>query len=229
MPSAPRALIALALLSLLTPLTTAAGDAGRPLAFVPIAMTDAAAPTIATLSYVPTSLDALDVGPVAPASPPSPVETAPAALVATIAMPVAAPVAVPAGSPIAAPAAPPIAKPAAAPASCPSDWLCYPRLGIAGPILPYADCAGKTDVGGSIREFTCLGSLYLMGHAYTKFGGIAAWPAGDVVTAHGQTFTITSAVTARSCEPPPLPLAALSLQTSLTPNACGAVLIVQGR
>ena len=95
--------------------------------------------------------------------------------------------------------------------------------------MPYADCAGKTDVGGSIREFTCLESLYLMGHAYTRFGGIAAWRADDVVTAHGQTYTITGAVVARSCERPPMPLAALSLQTSLSPNACGAVLVVQGR
>ena len=219
MPSAPRALIALALFSLLAPLTIAADDAARPLSVVAIATTDAAAAAAATPSHISTSLDALDAGPAAPTPPPPAPTVQPA---------VAAPIATPAAPPIAVPAAPPIARPAAPPAACPSDWFCYPRLGISGPIVPYGDCAGKTDVGGSIREFTCLGSLYLMGHAYTRFGGIAAWRAGDVVTAHGQTFTITGAVTARSCEPPPLPLAALSLQTSLTPNACGAVLVVQG-
>lgn len=212
MPSAPRALIALALLLLLATLTTAARDAARPLAVVSIAMTDAAASATAIPSHLSTSVDALDAGPSVP-TPPPPAPTVPPVVAAPVAVPVAAP----------------IARPASPPASCPIDWLCYPRLGIAGPIVPYADCAGKTDVGGSIREFTCLGSLYLMGHAYTRFGGVAAWRAGDVVTAHGKTFTITGAVTARSCEPPPMPLAALSLQTSLTPNACDAVLIVQGR
>ena len=182
---------------------------------VPIAMIDAAA----IPSYISTSLDALDAGPAA-LMPPPPAPSVPPAVEAPMAVAVAAPIAIPVAAPI--------ARPASAPASCPSDWLCYPRLGIAGPIVPYADCAGTTDVGGSIRAFTCLSPLYLMGHAYTKFGGIAAWRAGDMVTAHGQTFTITGAVTARSCEPPPMPLAALSLQTSLTPNACGAVLIVQG-
>ncbi len=220
MPSAPRALIALAVLSVLALATTAAGHAAAASHAVTIAATDAAAVATATASYSSTSLEALDAGPAAPAPPPP----AP-----TVQPEVAAPIAIAAAPPIAIPAAQPIARPAAPPASCPSDWFCYPRLGIAGPIVPYADCGGKTDVGGSIREFTCLESLYLMGHAYTRFGGIAAWRAGDLVTAHGQTFTITGAVTARSCEPAPVPLAALSLQTSLTPNACGAVLIVQGR
>lgn len=117
----------------------------------------------------------------------------------------------------------------AVPTGCPSSWFCYPRLAVAGPIVPYTDCAGSTDIGTSIRAFTCLSPNYLMGHAYTQFGKITQWQAGDVVYAYGRSFTITGAVTARSCDPPPLPLAPLSMQTSLSPNSCGAVLIVQAR
>lgn len=115
------------------------------------------------------------------------------------------------------------------PATCPSGWFCYPRLGIRGPIVPYTDCLGGSDLGTSIRSFTCLSPNYLMGHAYTSFGAITAWRSGDLVIASGRTFTITGAVTARSCDPPPLPLAPLSLQTSLSPSGCGAVLVVQAR
>jgi hypothetical protein len=141
-----------------------------------------------------------------------------------------APTAMEAPSVAPAPLATALATPTAVPmAACPVDWFCYPRLGIAGPIVPYGDCYGRSDIGMAIRAYTCLSPRYLMGHAYTQFGAIANWRPGDVVTAYGQAFVVTGAVTARSCEQPPLPLAPLSLQTSLSPNACGPVLIVQAR
>lgn len=119
--------------------------------------------------------------------------------------------------------------PSSAPTACPADWFCYPRVGVSGPIVPYSDCSGSSDIGTSIRAFACLSPRYLMGHAYTQMGRIVGWQAGDVVYAYGQMFTITGALTAKSCEPPPLPLAPLSMQTSLSPSGCGSVLIVQAR
>ena len=118
---------------------------------------------------------------------------------------------------------------ASAAATCPAQWFCYPRLGIRGPIVPYTDCYGTSDVGTDIRAFTCLSPRYLMGHAYTQMGRITQWQAGDVVYAYGLAFTVTGAITSRSCDPPRLPLAALSMQTSLTTSACGNVLVVQAR
>jgi hypothetical protein len=129
----------------------------------------------------------------------------------------------------------PVATPApviaAAPAltTCPATWFCYPRLGIAGPIVPYTDCSGSTDVGTAIRSYSCLSDHYLMGHAYTQFGKVTRWAAGDVVFAWGQPFTVTGAVTQQSCATPTAALAPLSMQTSLTSNSCGAVLVVQAR
>jgi hypothetical protein len=119
--------------------------------------------------------------------------------------------------------------PAATPATCPATWFCYPRLAIAGPIVPYTDCSGGTDVGTSIRSYSCLSDHYLMGHAYTQFGRVTQWRAGDVVFAWGQSYTVTGAVTQRSCEAPTVALAPLSMQTSLTSSSCGAVLVVQAR
>ena len=126
---------------------------------------------------------------------------------------------------------PPVSTPApvAAPATCPATWFCYPRLGISGPIVPYTDCSGSTDVGTSIRSYSCLSDRYLMGHAYTQFGKVTQWAAGDVVFAWGQRYTVSGAVTQRSCESPTVALAPLSMQTSLTSNSCGAVLVVQAR
>jgi hypothetical protein len=95
--------------------------------------------------------------------------------------------------------------------------------------VPYTDCGGGTDAGTAIRAFTCLTPFYLLGHAYTDFGRITQWRSGDVVWAYGRTFSVTGAVVARSCEPPPLPLARLSMQTSLSGSACGPVLIVQAQ
>jgi hypothetical protein len=118
---------------------------------------------------------------------------------------------------------------AAPPAACPSTWFCYPRLGISGPIVPYTDCSGTTDVGTAIRSYSCLSDRYLMGHAYTQFGKVTQWAAGDVVFAWGQRYTVSGAVTQRSCEAPTVALAPLSMQTSLTSNTCGAVLVVQAR
>ena len=131
-------------------------------------------------------------------------------------------------APIAAPATARVTAPPVA-ASCPADWICYPRVGIAGPIVPYTDCSGGTDVGTSIRAFVCLSPTYLLAHAYTQFGKITQWRAGDVVQVYGRTYTVTGAVTQSSCAPPLLPLAPLSLQTSLSAAACGSVLVVQAR
>ena len=146
----------------------------------------------------------------------------------------AAPTTPPAPARTAAPTAPPPAPPAptvaptTAPATCPATWFCYPRLGIAGAIVPYTDCGGTTDIGTSIRSFTCLSPFYLMGHAYTQFGKITQWQAGDIVFASGRQFTITGAFTQSSCEAPARALAPLSMQTSLTSGGCGSVLVVQG-
>lgn len=130
--------------------------------------------------------------------------------------------------PAAVPAVPPAAASApSTPASCPATWLCYPRVGIAGEIVPYTDCTGRTDVGTQIRSFSCLSERYLMGHAYTSFGRIADWRAGDPVTARGVTYHVARAFQQPGCTSPVLPLAPLTLQTSLTSSACGAVLIVQ--
>ena len=167
---------------------------------------------------VPVTAADLAVAPVvtAPAAtsrPAAPQPTAPAAPVRT-----------------AAPSAPPAPTvvPTAVPATCPATWFCYPRLGIAGAIVPYTDCSGSTDVGTSIRSFTCLSPFYLMGHAYTQFGKVTQWRAGDIVFASGRQFTITGAFTQSSCEPPARAIAPLSLQTSLSTGGCGSVLVVQG-
>jgi hypothetical protein len=166
-----------------------------------------------------------------------PVETAQAAPVRlAAAVPTAAPpAATPAppaatAAPTAAPAATaaPVPVPAATPAACPATWFCYPRLGISGAIVPYTDCSGSTDIGTSIRSFSCLPALYLMGHAYTQFGLITQWRAGDVVSAGGRQFTITGAFTQSSCQAPARAQAPLSLQTSLASGGCGSVLVVQG-
>ncbi len=130
---------------------------------------------------------------------------------------------------VARPVSTPIPVVATAPATCPATWFCYPRLGIAGPIVPYTDCSGSTDVGTAIRSYSCLSDRYLMGHAYTQFGKVTQWAAGDVVFAWGQRYTVSGAVTQRSCETPTVALAPLSMQTSLTSNSCGAVLVVQAR
>ncbi len=140
-----------------------------------------------------------------------------------------APATPPPATPRVAPPPAPVAPTVAVAPTCPADWFCYPRLSVAGPIVPYADCGGATDIGTSIRAFTCLSPRYLMGHAYTQFGRITQWQPGDVVHAYGRSFTVTGAVTARSCEPPILPLAPLSMQTSLSSSSCGAVLVVQAQ
>ena len=126
----------------------------------------------------------------------------------------------------------PVAAPPAVvapPAACPATFFCYPRLGISGPIVPYDDCSGTTDVGTAIRRLTCVrAGIWLAGHAYTQFGGITGYRAGDVVFVLGQRFEITSATVQRSCEPVGA-IAPLSLQTSLESSTCGRVLVVQGR
>ncbi len=161
----------------------------------------------------------------------------PPGLVATpdpTAAPTSAPVAV---VPTPAPATPvpvvvlatPQPTPVPVSTTCPSSYFCYPRLGIRGAIVPYTDCSGTTDVGTSIRAYTCLSPNYLMGHAYTQMGNLTGWQAGDVVYAYGKAFTVYSALTEQSCQPPVFPLAPLSMQTSLSPNTCGPVLVVQAR
>ncbi len=116
------------------------------------------------------------------------------------------------------------------PAACPASFFCYPRLGIAGPIVPYNDCSGATDVGLAIRQLTCVrAGIWLAGHAYTQFGAITGYRVGDVVSVLGQRFEITGASVQRSCAPATGAIAPLSLQTSLESAACGSVLVVQGR
>ena len=116
------------------------------------------------------------------------------------------------------------------PAACPSNFFCYPRLGIAGPIVAYNDCSGATDVGLAIRQLTCIrAGIWLAGHAYTQFGGIANFRLGDVVFVRGQRFEITGSSVQRACAPATGEIAPLSLQTSLDSTGCGRVLVVQGR
>lgn len=166
-----------------------------------------AAPAIAT---APTPAPTEE--PVAPAAPPA---------LETVAPPVVAPVRTP---------APPAPTPGAAlGAACPATWFCFPRVGLAGPIVPYSDCSGSTDVGTAIRSYTCLSDHWLMGHAYTSFGLIRQWVPGDVVYAYGNRYTLSAALVQSACAAPVFPLAPLSLQTSLTSQACGQVLVVQGR
>jgi hypothetical protein len=116
-----------------------------------------------------------------------------------------------------------------APDVCPANYFCYARVGIVGPIVPYGDCSAATDVGTAIRSLTCVSPTYLAAHAYTQFGRITGWRAGDVVVVNGARYVLYDAYTQRSCDYPARPLAPLSLQTSLTSSNCGMVLVVQGR
>ena len=142
--------------------------------------------------------------------------------------PTLAPVTIAAVAPVVVP--PRVVAPAAPPAACPATFFCYPRLGIAGAIVPYNDCSGSTDVGGAIRQLTCVSAgIWLAGHAYTQFGGIAGYRVGDIVVVRGQSFQITGASVQRACAPATGAIAPLSLQTSLDALACGRVLVVQAR
>jgi hypothetical protein len=210
-------------------------------AFRPAAAADASPSadqaTVARTSVAAEPRDVTDPAPPAALVPPvlepasAPVAAdEPVATTAPVQAPQVAPsrlAAAPTAAPPAATAAPTVAPPVATPTSCPATWFCYPRLGLAGAIVPYTDCSGSTDVGTSIRSFTCLSPFYLMGHAYTQFGLITQWRAGDVVFAWGRPFTISGAFTQSSCEPPARAPAPLSLQTSLTSAGCGSVLVVQ--
>jgi hypothetical protein len=113
--------------------------------------------------------------------------------------------------------------------TCAAYQFCYPRVGIAGTIVPYNDCTGKTDVGTAIRSIVCVSPTYLAAHAYTQFGRIAGWRAGDVVFAYGARYVIVDGFTQAGCVPPARAIAPLSLQTSLTPATCGPILVVQAR
>jgi len=191
-------------------LEPARGDAGAAATATP-----APEPTEAPVAVPVTAADPAPA-PVAPVATPRP--TAPPASVPPAPARTAAPTAPPA----------PTVAPSTPPATCPATWFCYPRLGIAGAIVPYTDCSGSTDVGTAIRSFVCLSPFYLMGHAYTQFGQITQWRAGDIVFASGRQFTITGAFTQSSCAAPAQAIAPLSLQTSLTSGGCGSVLVVQG-
>ncbi|MDQ2914577.1 MAG: hypothetical protein M3T56_15180 [Chloroflexota bacterium] len=127
------------------------------------------------------------------------------------------------------PPAVPVAPPPAVPATCPVNQFCYPRVGIAGTIVPYNDCSGRTDVGTAIRSITCVSPTYLAAHAYTQFGRIAGWRPGDVVFAYGKRYVVVDGFTQQGCVPPARAIAPLSLQTSLTPATCGPILVVQAR
>ena len=113
--------------------------------------------------------------------------------------------------------------------TCAANQFCYPRVGIAGTIVPYNDCSGRTDVGTAIRSIVCVSPTYLAAHAYTQFGRIAGWRAGDIVFAYGTRYVVVDGFTQQGCVPPARALAPLSLQTSLTPATCGPILVVQAR
>ncbi|MDE3102817.1 MAG: hypothetical protein KGJ98_11340 [Chloroflexota bacterium] len=170
---------------------------------------------------------AVPTAPVASGSGPSPSASAPASTAPAAVESAQLPAAAARALPVAASSAPPAPPATPAPAACPPDQFCYPRLGIAGPIVPYTDCSGQANVGTQIRSFSCLSDDYLMGHAYTSFGRIADWQAGDVVIARGVTYHVRGAFQQAGCTQPVLPLAPLTMQTSLTSNPCGPVLIVQ--
>lgn len=123
----------------------------------------------------------------------------------------------------------PVAVAPAMPATCAANQFCYPRVGIVGTIVPYNDCTGTTDVGTSIRSIVCVSPNYLAAHAYTQFGRIAGWRAGDVVFAYGSRYVVYDGFTQNGCVPPARSIAPLSLQTSLTPATCGPILVVQAR
>jgi hypothetical protein len=127
-------------------------------------------------------------------------------------------------------AAPVFVAAVSAPQSCPATFFCYPRLGIAGPVISYNDCSGATDVGTSIRQLTCIrGGIWLAGHAYTQFGRIGGFRVGDVVLVRGQRFEITGSVVHHACDVMTGAVAPLSLQTSLDNDRCGQVLVLQAR
>lgn len=134
----------------------------------------------------------------------------------------------PAPAAVAAPAPQPV-KLAAPVLTCAANQFCYPRLGIAGAIVPYTDCSGSTDVGSAIRSISCVSPMYLAAHAWTSFGRIHGWRVGDIVFAYGSRYVVYDAFTQPGCEPPARAIAPLSLQTSLTPATCGPILVVQAR
>ncbi|MDP9265953.1 MAG: hypothetical protein M3O91_07550 [Chloroflexota bacterium] len=111
-----------------------------------------------------------------------------------------------------------------APFACAAAF-CYPRLGITGAVVPYSDCTGHSDIGSEIVELTCTTPTYLIGHAYTQFGRIVNWQAGDEVWVYGDRYAVYGAVMTRcGAWPPPLG-GRLRMQTSLT-SGCGPVLVV---
>ena len=128
--------------------------------------------------------------------------------------------------PVVAAAIPFVARATPAPYICPDTWFCYPKLGIAGPVVPYSDCTATIDIGEAIRRYTCAPGIYLMGHAYTDFGFIRAYQIGDSVIYAGKTFLITSASDAMACQPMAAEQSPLSLQTSLTFTRCGKTLVL---
>ncbi len=138
------------------------------------------------------------------------------------AAPVAAPAIVPA-PPVAIVPAPPVVEAAPAPFTC-AVAFCYPRVGIAGGIAPYSDCTGHTDIGTQIVQLNCATPTYLMGHAYTQFGRIVNWQAGDEVWVYGTRYTVYGAVITH-CGAWPPPAGVLRMQTSLS-SGCGDVMVV---
>ena len=137
----------------------------------------------------------------------------------TVAAPPVAPAAPVAVAP--APAAPVVAA-----AGC-EVAFCYPRVGIAGGIAQYSDCTGKTDIGTRIVQLNCTTPTYLMGHAYTQFGRIVNWQAGDEVWVYGTRYIVYGAVITH-CGAWPPPAGVLRMQTSLS-SGCGDVLVVLAR
>jgi len=110
--------------------------------------------------------------------------------------------------------------------TCPGDYFCAPAVGIYGQITPYTDSTGVSDIGPTIRSLSYIDRPWLAGHAYTQFWAIVMLNPGDVVYANGVGHRITGRYIQFGCSAPSQ-LADLSLQTSLTPYACGLDIVVR--
>lgn len=112
--------------------------------------------------------------------------------------------------------------------TCPADHFCSPTTGIYGPIVPYTDPTGQADIGTDIRSLPIGPNVtWLAGHAYTQFWAVTMLHPGDVVYAYGLGYKVQGSYIQRACTAPDRPPAPLSLQTSLSADACGLVYIVQ--
>ena len=158
-----------------------------------------------------------------------------ALLAFTLALVACVPVAQPVPSTTTAPAptfATPAPTPEPTPFSCDGAVFCYPALGIAGDVTVYDDASGQSDIGLGIRSLAKY-PTYLVGHAWSPFGRIVAWHAGDTIELRGVSYTVYDAVH-WSCGASIEALIASGatgpvwMQTSLAPG-CGETLVVMAR